>query len=450
MDLGVLLSLPLESVALRAVIAALVAIACIRLLLWFGLRAPSTRVATALAPALALSVVVVLSGTSLQLPALMLPVDGAGGLPIPVGEGFVYFAPLAVPLLVGAWLAVAGIRLSRRVLAQHRIRRRARHARLQGTPVPDISALATEVARRLKVATPSVIVLPRVQGGAVVVGGRRPLVLLDRCLLARFDTEELEAVLAHELAHVRRHDNLVALLLGIVRDLTFFVPGGGWAVRQLHRERELAADQVAVSVTGRPGALASGLLKVLESGSHAHQPCAAFAPRGSLVERVRILVDDQPPVSVLRRVSESIAVVGVVALATVLALVLPTVVAGAERQRDAMALVWASSPSVSAGAGPSTTAEARAFEVYRRSTPAVAPSASVAPSRFDEHGAENRRSTLRACGVDETACPTSDARVALDLRPQVRVDHELSWEATPVVDRTPSDGLQLFWLARLQ
>lgn len=450
MDLGVLLSLPLESVALRAVIAALVAIACVRLLLWFGLRAPSTRVATALAPAVALTVVAALSGTSLQLPALMLPVDGDGGLPIPVGEGFVYFAPLAVPLLLGAWCAIAGMRLSRRAIAQHRIRRHAQHARLQGTPVPDISALATEVARRLKVATPSVILLPRVKGGAVVVGYRRPLVLLDRALLARFDAEELEAVLAHELAHVRRRDNLVALLLGIVRDLTFFVPGGGWAVRQLHRERELAADQVAVSVTGRPGALASGLLKVLESGSRTAQPCAAFAPHGSLVDRVRLLVDDQPKVSVLRRVSESIAVVSVVAVAAALALVLPTLVAGADRQRDAMALVWASSSSGSHGAGPGLLAEARAFEVYRRSTPAAAPSASVAPSRFDEQGAENRRSTLRACEVDDAACPTGESRVALDLRPQVRVDHDLSWEATPIVDRTPSDGLQLFWLARLQ
>ena len=99
-------------------------------------------------------------------------------------------------------------------------------------------------------------VLPTCPGGALVVGTRQPVVLIGQDLLDRLDDAELEGVLAHELAHVRRRDNLVSAALGAARDLTFFVPGGGWAVRQLHRERELAADQVAVAATGRPGALA--------------------------------------------------------------------------------------------------------------------------------------------------------------------------------------------------
>jgi Zn-dependent protease with chaperone function len=451
-DLGVLLTLPVESIAIRAIVAAVLSVLAVRLLLRAGLRAPGVRVVTALVPAMALVAVFVLTGTSLRLPTLMLPAQSPDALPIPTQGGYLHFAPVAVPLLVGTWALVAGTRLLRRALQAVRIRAAAAHALREGDRDPQLEATTRRPATALGIAVPRLAIVASCPGGAYVAGARRPVLVLGRDLLDQLDGAEVEGVLAHELAHVKRRDNLVALGLGALRDLVFFVPGGGWAVRQLHRERELAADQVAVGVTDRPGALASGLLKVIESSRAPSHACAALVPPGDLVARVRVLVDDPAPVSRARRGSETAAVAVVVVTATAAALVVPNLVAGAEGQRDAVALLWTNaSPAVEEA--PVFTAEARAFDVYRRSSLEIGEPSVVVFAGQDEHGVENRRSTLRACSDGGASCPAPASRVGLGMRPQetITVDAALTdrWRATPVAGEA-SDGIGLYWLARVQ
>jgi Zn-dependent protease with chaperone function len=450
-DLGVLLSLPLESVAIRLILAMLLAIAFVRLLLRAGLRTPGARVATALAPVAAIAVVLALSWGSLHLPALMLPVEAADALPIPVRDGYLHFAPMAVPLLVTLWGVLVASRIVRRAHAVRAARETAAEALEHGSPTAHVILLAERLAQQLRVPSPEVAVVDRCPGGAYVVGSRRPVLVLSDELAHRLDRAELEGVIAHELAHVRRHDNLVATVVGVVRDLTFFIPGGGWALRQLHRERELAADQVAVGVTGRPGALASGLLKVLEVEQGDTHVCAALAPSGTLVSRVRVLVEDAPEIGPVRRGAETIAVVLTSIVAIVLAIAVPAMLAGADRERDALALVWASLADPGSAATASY-AEPRAFDVYRRSSLGVGQATAPTLGEHGERSADNRRSTLHAC-LDDALCPEASSSVGLGLapRPTITVDHELTrrWEATPVVSGE-RDGFQVFWLQRVQ
>jgi Zn-dependent protease with chaperone function len=447
MDWGVLLSVPLESVVVRVVLAAVAALLLVRLLLRSGLRSPQARVVSALAPGAALIAIVVVTGTSLQLPMLMIPSEGVDAITIPVQDGYLNFVPAAVPVLIGLWLTITGLRLTRRLVAVVRIRRQAVAWADACTPPARVRQIAVRVASALAVPTPRLAIRPSCPGGAYVVGTRRPIVVLGADLLDELDEQEIEGVLAHELAHVRRRDTLVATLLGALRDVTFFVPGGGWAVRQLHRERELAADQLAVSATRRPGALASGLLKVLESAPSKTQACAALVPSGDLVGRVRVLVDDRPPATRLRRASEHLLVVGVVATATAGALVVPTLVSGADQQRDALALVWSNTQPMTVAEVP--TGEARAFDVYRRSNLDTASPSSLAP-RLDEQLQENRRAVLHACEAD--GCPIADRIVGLQLQPSVRAVDAATrqrWDITPVGGGAqPADGFRVFWLTR--
>jgi Zn-dependent protease with chaperone function len=446
-DFGVLVAVPLESIVVRAVLATLGVVLIVRLLLRLGMRSSHARIATALAPAAALVVVVLLTGTSMRPPLLMFPAEGAGAIPIPVRDGSLNFAPIAIPLLVAVWASIAGFRLVRRSSALLRVRREALAEDGQVAGDPALQSLAARVAATLGVPAPRVMVRPHCPGGAFVVGSRRPVIVIGADLLASLDAEELEGVLAHELAHVRRRDTLVATALGGLRDLTFFIPGGGWAVQQLHRERELAADQVAVRATERPGALASGLLKVLEVNPARDHACAALVPSGNLVDRVRVLVEDAAPPTRLRRSSETAAVVLVVVTATTAALVLPSAIAGPEQQRDALAFVWSSTPAVTSAQVP--TGEARVFDVYRRgATLATDETTTIAAPQLDERTQENRRGTLHACAAG--SCPIPERTLSLRLQPTATpVDDARSarWNATQVGSSDTADGFRLFLLA---
>lgn len=449
MDLGVLLSLPVESVAVRVILATLLCVALARVVLRGGLRTPGVRVATAVAPAVVLLVVVLAVSTQMRLPAVMFPVDEAGLLPIPVADGYQHFAPMAVPILVGIWGTVVLARLTRRWLYLHSARRHARRAMAVGVSPPHVRRSGCRVAEQLGVPTPTVTVVPHCEGGAFVVGRRHPIIVLDGELLSQLDDDELDGVIAHELAHVRRRDNAVAGLLGAVRDLAFFVPGIGWAARQLHRERELAADQAAVSATGKPGALASGLLKVLEGGAGRPAACASFAPHGSLVDRVQVLVDERPPPSRMRRSVELGAAATVSIVSVIVAMVVPTALAGPEREREAVALVW--SASTAGESAEVATGDARAFDVYRRGSVDAAEERVARRVPHEEDALEYRRSTLRACGTEGGICPAPEPRVGLGMqpRPVIRVDQQLTsmWEVVPVADGdSRSEGFRLFWL----
>jgi hypothetical protein len=81
-------------------------------------------------------------------------------------------------------------------------------------------------------------------------------------MLEKLDDRELEAVLAHELAHVARRDYPVVWVATLLRDAFFYLPTSWMAYRQLQREKETACDDLAVGATDRPLSLASALGKV--------------------------------------------------------------------------------------------------------------------------------------------------------------------------------------------
>lgn len=432
-----LLGIPVESVAVRLVVAALVAVPLSRLLLRTGIRQPRVRVLVALVPSVVLATVLALSWSSPRLPTLGRPGDG---IPIPFGNTYVEFAPMTVQLLIAAWAIVAAGRLGWRV-----VRRRRAHFELEGKtqigpPTPwRVEQLAERVARRLDITPPPIAIVDDCVGGAFVHGIRHPRLLLDARLVQRLDHRELEAVLAHELAHIRRRDNLTALLVGIVRDVFFFVPGSGWACRRLHAERELAADQVACATTRRPGALASGLLKVLDlQGSRLGAPVAALLPEmpeSTLVGRIRLLVHPQE-ISPVRRRGEAVVIATATVLASIVGLGAPALVHQAG-VRDLM-FFWTpgGAPATPATALPSS--EAMAFDVYR-SMPLEASSRPLAEvALIDDDPGQFRIAVRDACRAGYAAiCNTNRPTPTLGLRAHTldRLPEPLiqRWRATPVI-----------------
>ncbi|MBT3201518.1 MAG: M48 family metalloprotease [Phycisphaerales bacterium] len=124
----------------------------------------------------------------------------------------------------------------------------------------------------------------------VVVGWFRPLVLLPIGAVTGLTREQLEAILVHELAHVRRWDCLVQVLQAIMETLLFYHPGVWWVSRRIREESEQCCDDLAVGLCPDRMGYAHALVKVAELGATRKPACVAAATGGRLMSRIRRLV----------------------------------------------------------------------------------------------------------------------------------------------------------------
>lgn len=123
----------------------------------------------------------------------------------------------------------------------------------------------------------------------MVVGWCSPVILLPAAAFTGLTPDQLKAVLAHELAHIRRHDPLINALQAVVETLLFFHPAVWWLSAQVRHEREHCCDDLAVKTTGDPKTLARALvcLETLRSQPTASPQLALAANGAPLMERIQ-------------------------------------------------------------------------------------------------------------------------------------------------------------------
>lgn len=123
-----------------------------------------------------------------------------------------------------------------------------------------------------------------------VVGVFRPVLVLPGGIGDQLTDAELEAVLAHELAHVRRRDNLFAGIHSIVEAIFWFYPAVWWIGRRLIAEREYACDEAVLRRGNHPETYAEGILKVCEFYVKAPLACASGVSASNLRKRIEAIV----------------------------------------------------------------------------------------------------------------------------------------------------------------
>jgi uncharacterized protein (TIGR03435 family) len=146
-----------------------------------------------------------------------------------------------------------------------------------------------EIAARIRVSSPVKLIVSAVVQVPTVVGWLRPVVLMPVGALTGLPTEHIEALLAHELAHIRRHDYLVNILQSIAEALLFYHPAVWWISSQLRNERELCCDDEAVAISSDAFTYVRALAG-LESCRPAHFNLALAASGGPLRERIARLL----------------------------------------------------------------------------------------------------------------------------------------------------------------
>jgi GWxTD domain-containing protein len=149
-----------------------------------------------------------------------------------------------------------------------------------------------ELARlsaQLRVSRPILLLESCLANVPMVVGHLRPAILMPIGLLAGLPAEQIEAILVHELAHIRRHDYLVNILQRSVECLLFYHPAAWWMSSVVRAERENCCDDVAVAISGNVQEYALALA-ALEQNRWSGRESALAASGGSLVKRIRRLL----------------------------------------------------------------------------------------------------------------------------------------------------------------
>jgi beta-lactamase regulating signal transducer with metallopeptidase domain len=122
-----------------------------------------------------------------------------------------------------------------------------------------------------------------------VIGILRPMVLIPTSMLTGFSPSDLEAVVAHELAHIRRHDYLFNLLQMVMESLFFFNPAVWWISHRIRMEREACCDAEAMRATGQKFEYANLLLNAF-GGSPAAVPAFSSDKKADAKERLLRIV----------------------------------------------------------------------------------------------------------------------------------------------------------------
>ncbi len=161
--------------------------------------------------------------------------------------------------------------------------------RRQGRPAdaPLLAALSA-LAARMGVARPVRILITSLAEGPSVVGWLRPVILLPSATLLGLTPDQLEAVLAHEFAHIRRYDYLVNLLQILAETLLFYHPAVWWTSARIRHERELCCDDLAVRCCGDALCYARALTR-LERLRVTTPALALGSTGGSLLYRIQRL-----------------------------------------------------------------------------------------------------------------------------------------------------------------
>ncbi len=188
-------------------------------------------------------------------------------------------------------------------------------------PAPEAweTRLAT-LARRMGLSRPVRLRLSDRTQSPLALGWLRPTILLPASALLALPVESLEAVLAHELAHLRRGDYLANLLQSAAEALLFFHPAAWWLSRQIRETREDCCDDAAAALLGDPLPLVEGLaaLAALRRLPPDPEPALAAA-RGTLMNRINRLLQPRhaqlPPLRGLAILLAAATLLGATALA---------------------------------------------------------------------------------------------------------------------------------------
>jgi len=235
-----------------------------------GIRAYEPVTATVTAPAVVAPV------------TFAIPIAPDTPIEISLGARLLATARHSLPSIVLVWLIGVALLSSRLLMTwlktQRLARGAARAANDEWHRMVTRLAKAMQLRRAVRLVESAAVEVP------AVIGWLRPIILLPASTLTGLAPRQIEMVLAHELAHIRRHDFFVNLLQAVVETLMFYHPAVWWMSHRVRIERENCCDDLAVAVCGDAIQYARALARLEELRA---PEIAMAANGGSLLDRIR-------------------------------------------------------------------------------------------------------------------------------------------------------------------
>ncbi len=198
-----------------------------------------------------------------------------------------------LPLFVGIWL-LGVLLMMLRFLGGYALVRRYRHQRVR--PVAGkwdlrFSSLATRirVPRSVRLMESALVKMP------MAIGWLKPVVLIPLGMLNGVPAAQMEAILAHELAHIKRRDYLMNLFQSLLEVIFFYHPAVWWLSANIRSERENICDDIAINLTGNSMEFIKALTRIQEInlGSPALAAGLSGKNKNRLINRIRRLTGKQ-------------------------------------------------------------------------------------------------------------------------------------------------------------
>ncbi|ASU35993.1 M56 family metallopeptidase [Mucilaginibacter xinganensis] len=176
-----------------------------------------------------------------------------------------------------------------------------RQIKLSVLPAGQLQQLTTIYAKKLNISKHVQVKFSGLVDVPCVFGYIKPLILLPVTICVNLSADEVEAILLHELSHIKRNDYLVNLLQQFITVLLFFNPFTQLINRIINQERENSCDDLVVEKTGEPLIYAQALIKLEETrGSNLQLALAATGQKFHLLNRIERIMKTQKHIGSIR------------------------------------------------------------------------------------------------------------------------------------------------------
>jgi beta-lactamase regulating signal transducer with metallopeptidase domain len=175
----------------------------------------------------------------------------------------VFYSATTSALAIALFALLVGMLLWRWASLTVFYRSLARSEKLERHDAPRVSQALDGLVRKMHTPYPEVIVSDKNYLFPCTIGIRHPVIVLSPELIEESSDEVLEAMLAHELAHLKRRDNIIHWIFVLLRDLLFFNPSAHLVFARAILAKEQDCDRIAMTATQKPKALESAILNAL-------------------------------------------------------------------------------------------------------------------------------------------------------------------------------------------